>query len=120
AARFQLFDAVASFLRSTARVQPLLLVLDDLHAADEPSLLLLRFVTRELAQSRVLVAGAYRTVDPTPAGPLAEALAELAREPVTGTIALAGFARDEVARFIELTTAGSPRAGLAETVYRET
>ena len=39
-------------------------VLDDLHAADEPSLLLLRFVARELAASRLLVVGAYRDVDP--------------------------------------------------------
>src|SRR5439155_21888560 len=42
-ARFRLFDAVASFLRTAAETQPLLVLLDDLHAADEPSLLLLQF-----------------------------------------------------------------------------
>jgi DNA-binding SARP family transcriptional activator/tetratricopeptide (TPR) repeat protein len=120
AARFQLFDGVASFLRSTAQGEPLVVVLDDLHAADEPSLLLLRFVTRALADSRVLVVGAYRSVDPTPAGPLAAALAELAREPATRTITLAGFTQDEVARLIELTTAGPVAAGLAETVRAKT
>jgi tetratricopeptide (TPR) repeat protein len=118
--RFQLFDAVASFLRSTAQVQPLVVVLDDLHAADEPSLLLLRFVARELAESRVLVVGSYRTVDPMPAGTLAAALAELAREPATRTISLTGFAQDEVARLIELTTAGSSGPGLAKAVHAET
>ena len=45
----------APFLRSAARAEPLVLVLDDLHAADEPSLLLLRFVAREIADSRLLV-----------------------------------------------------------------
>ena len=39
------------FLRSAAaRAEPLVLVLDDLHAADEPSLLLLRFLARELGR----------------------------------------------------------------------
>ena len=43
-ARFQLFDAVAGFLRNAR--QPLVLILDDIHAADQPSLLLLHFVAR--------------------------------------------------------------------------
>ena len=46
AARFRLFDATAELLRKASRSQPLVLVLDDLHAADEPSLLLLRFLAR--------------------------------------------------------------------------
>ena len=45
-------------------------MLDDLHAADEPSLLLLRFVAREIADSRLLVVCAYRDVDPTLRAPL--------------------------------------------------
>jgi hypothetical protein len=60
------------------------LVLDDLHAADEPSLLLLlRFVTRELEDSRLVIVGAYRDVDPTLADPLTTTVTEPAREPVS-------------------------------------
>src|SRR5439155_13692503 len=59
-ARFQLFEAVAAFLRKTAQPQALVLVLDDLHAADEPSLLLLQFLAREVSDSRLLVFAAYR------------------------------------------------------------
>ena len=55
-------------------------MLDDLHAADEPSLLLLRFVAREIAASRVLIVCAYRDVDPALGDPLSSALAELVRE----------------------------------------
>ena len=51
-ARFRLFDATAEFLRSVGEARPLVLVLDDLHAADEPSLLLLRFLARELGADR--------------------------------------------------------------------
>ena len=73
-------------------------VLDDLHAADEASLLLLRFVARELASSRVLAIGAYRDVDPRPSSPLTAAATELGREPVTRTLALRGLDRSDVAR----------------------
>src|SRR5206468_9009121 len=76
-ARFQLFEAVAGFLRSTAEPQALVLVLDDLHAADEPSLLLLQFLARELVASRLLVFAAYRDVDPTISPRLSASLAEL-------------------------------------------
>ena len=65
-ARFRLFDATAEFLRNASASRPLVLVLDDLHAADAPSLLLLRFLARELGSTRMLVLGAYRDVDPIP------------------------------------------------------
>src|SRR5207244_4266238 len=45
-ARFYLFDAATSFLKAIAATQPLVIVLDDLHAADEASLLLLRFLAQ--------------------------------------------------------------------------
>ena len=46
-----------------------MLVLDDLHAADAPSLLLLRFLARGLGSARMLLLGAYRDVDPSPDSP---------------------------------------------------
>ena len=90
-ARFRLFDATAQFLRNAAAARPLVLVLDDLHAADTPSLLLLRFVARELGAMRVLVLGACRNVDPLPGRPLAEMLADVGREPVTRRLELGGL-----------------------------
>ena len=95
-ARFRLFDSVATFLRNAATAGPLV-ALDDLHAADEPSLLLLRFVAREMGDSRLLIVGTYRDADPTVRDPLASTLAELVREPVTRRIPLAGLPQPEVA-----------------------
>ena len=83
---------------------PWVLVLDDLHAADEPSLLLLRFLARELDGSRVLVVGTYRDVDPTVRDPLASTLSELARQRVTGRVHLGGLTQADVERYIELET----------------
>jgi DNA-binding SARP family transcriptional activator len=119
-ARFLLFEAASSFLRSAARTRPILLVLDDLHAADEPSLLLLQFLARELIASRLLVVGAYRDVDPSPTDRLTAALTELAREPVTATVALAGLDESDVARFIEITSDEAASEELIAAIYEET
>jgi DNA-binding SARP family transcriptional activator len=119
-ARFRLFAAVSSLLQSAAEDRPLVLMLDDLHAADEPSLLLLRFVAREIADSRLLVICAFRDVDPTMRDPLASALAELVRERQTNQIALGGLSEGDVAEYIQLSTGIQPSPRLVEAVHTET
>ena len=57
-----------------------MLVLDDLHWADEGSLRLLEFVARELAEARLLLVGTYRDVELSRRHPLSQTLAELTRE----------------------------------------
>jgi DNA-binding SARP family transcriptional activator len=54
-ARFRFFGAVTELVRAEAARQPLLLVLDDLEAADEDSLLLLEFLASELPEMAALV-----------------------------------------------------------------
>jgi len=119
-ARFRLFDAVAAFLTAAARSRPLLLALDDMHAADEPSLLLLRFLAREIGQSRLFVVVAYRDVDPTVAEPLAVTLAELRREPITHRIALEGLSEPAVAEYIEAAGGTVPSRALVDAIHAET
>ena len=50
-ARFRLYFSITNFLKRASNRQPLVLVLDDLHWADEPSVLLLEFLAREIATS---------------------------------------------------------------------
>jgi len=119
-ARFSLFDAVVEFLRNASQGRPLLLVLDDLHAADAPSLLLLRFLTRELGSIRMLLLAAYRDVDPIPEAPLTELLAEVAREPVTRRLPLGGLSEREVAEYVELTASGIASSELVAGLHEET
>ena len=102
-ARFRLFDATAEFLRNAADGRPIVLVLDDLHAADAPSLLLLRFLARALGSTRLLLLAAYRDIDPVPGRPLTNMQAEVAREPATRRLALGGLSEREVAEYVELT-----------------
>ena len=92
-ARFRLFDAITAFLKTAAQRQPLVLILDDLHWADQPSLLLLQFITRELGAERLLLVGTYRDVELSRQHPLAETLGELTRERLFQRVLLRGLSR---------------------------
>jgi len=61
--RFALFDAMSAFLSGAASRHPLVLVLDDLHAADRASLLFLQFLALNLRHSSLLVVAGYRGVE---------------------------------------------------------
>jgi tetratricopeptide (TPR) repeat protein len=119
-ARFQLFDSTATFLRNAARAHPLLIVLDDLQAADTPSILFLRFLASQLSDMPVLVVGTYRDVELTPDHPLTSAIAELAREPVTRVISLSGLPAEAVREFIGATVEMPPHDHLVAAVWRAT
>jgi len=119
-ARFRLFDSMTAFLKTASQRQPLVLVLDDLHWADHPSLLLLEFVARELAGSRLLVIGTYRDMELSRRHPLSLTLGELNRERLFQRVLLRGLAQEDVGRFIELVSGIAPPQGMVEAVYRQT
>ncbi|HEX9375479.1 MAG TPA: AAA family ATPase [Actinomycetota bacterium] len=116
-ARFRLFDGVSSLLRAASRRAPLLIVIDDLHWADEPSLLLLEFVVREIQSSPVLVVGTYRAEELGRQHPLSPVLGRLT---MARRLALRGFSGDEVAELIEASAGSIPSAALVETVHQMT
>jgi DNA-binding SARP family transcriptional activator len=118
-ARFRLFDATSTFLRRAANAQSLVVVLDDLHAADTPSLLLLEFIAQELADTRILVLGLYRDLELGPDHPLSSTLIELARR-AASSFRLTGLPEAEVARFIEAVHGVQPPGELATAIQRET
>lgn len=93
-----LFDAVAGVL---AGVGPAVLVLDDLHWATRPTLLLLRHLLLRSAPDPVLVLATYRDTDLSRSHPLAGMLADLRRADVARRLALRGFTLDEGTAFVE-------------------
>jgi class 3 adenylate cyclase len=119
-ARFRLFDSITTFLKNASNRTPLALVLDDLHWADTPSLLLLQFLAREMPGSRILVLGTYRDVELRRQHPLSQTLAVLAREQHTERILLRGLSQADVTRFIAMTAGMKPPEALVTAVYRET
>jgi DNA-binding SARP family transcriptional activator/tetratricopeptide (TPR) repeat protein len=118
-ARFSLFEATASFLREAGEAQPLVLVLDDLHAADVPSLLLLRFLAQQPAEMRVMVLAIHRDPELAPDHPLAARLTELTRN-ATQSLRLRGLPEADVTRFIAASQELEPSAGLAAAIHRKT
>jgi class 3 adenylate cyclase len=119
-ARFRLFESVTAFLKNASRAKPLVVVLDDLHWADKPSLLLLEFFAREISDARLLLVGTYRDVELGRQHPLEQTLAELVRNQRGERVLLRGLSADDVARFIELTAGRTPPPALVEAVFRET
>ena len=119
-ARFRLFDAATAFLRNASAGCPIVLVLDDLHAADEPSLLLLRFFAREIGSTHLLLLGALRNVDPIPGGPLTALLAEVTRDAAAHRLALAELSEQAVARYIELAASEIATPEIVRALYEET
>ncbi|HET7038046.1 MAG TPA: AAA family ATPase [Thermomicrobiaceae bacterium] len=75
-----LFAAVADFFTVVAAQRPLLLVLDDLHWADQASLDFFRYLARQLGRQRLLLVATYRSDELTRRHPLAMLLPLLVRE----------------------------------------
>jgi DNA-binding CsgD family transcriptional regulator/tetratricopeptide (TPR) repeat protein len=119
AARFRLFDSLAGFLRTAAARRPLLVVLDDLHWADVPSLALLRFMSRELEGTGPLVVGSYRQSEVGQGHPLLAAVADLTRGQHHWLL-LGGLGQRDVASFVALVAGAEPSEELAAEVYRQT
>ncbi|HEY3136332.1 MAG TPA: protein kinase [Blastocatellia bacterium] len=119
-ARFRQFDSITTFLKDASKATPLVLILDDLHWADKPSLLLLEFLAKEFRESRLLIVGTFRDIELGRHHPLAQTLAELARNGIGERIVLRGLTDRDVARFIEMTVGIQPPEKLVAAVYKET
>src|SRR5689334_6271256 len=113
ATRFTAFDATSSFIRASAARVPILLVLDDLHAADIATIRLLEFFARGLRGSRLLAIGTYRAAEPGLDPETSAALADLAR--AGRRLLLGGLSRNEVE---ELAAAHSPQAPSRHLIER--
>ncbi|CRZ16617.1 BTAD domain-containing putative transcriptional regulator [Mycolicibacterium neworleansense] len=120
--RYALFDAVVAVLGIASVEVPIVLVLDDLHWAAKPTLLLLRHLLRFGEHARVQIVGTYRSTDLDRSHPLAAMLADLHRdgsssrialngldeEDVTAYVAEAGYDDQELARALASVTGGNP------------
>lgn len=121
--RHRLFEAVSDLLESVSRTTPIVLVLDDVHWADKPSLLLLRHVLRRPADTRLCILATYRDTDLDRSHPLSDVLADLRREPGVERLDLHGLDPGEVTDFMEHAAGhGLEESGLelAAAVHQET
>jgi predicted ATPase len=112
--RFRLFDAAGQFLIEAAHERPLMVVLDDLHAADAPSLVLLRFVSEAIAGAPILVVGSYRERE-VRMHERRESFAELTR--IATRISLQGLSEGDVEDYLAGVTGSEASRSLATRVH---
>lgn len=109
--KFRIFDGMSRVLRRMAHALHreelngataglvVVIALEDLHAADDASLQLLRFLTPDLREAPLLVVGTFRDLEVTPSGPLAALLGGPLEN--TQRLVLSGLDRRDVARLAE-------------------
>jgi hypothetical protein len=114
AARFALFRAVASELGREAAREPLLIVLEDLHAADRATLLLLEFLAGSLRTMPAFVIGTYRDLEASLQPEIGDALARVGR--TADVLALARLDAPNVAAIVRAELARADEA-LAAKLY---
>ena len=121
--RYRLFESVVELLGALSARAPMMLVLDDVHWAAKPTLLMLRHLLRASASLRILIVATYRDTDLDRTHPLAEMLADLRREPTVERLPLTGLDEQGVTEFLERTAGHSlddPGLALSRAVHAET
>jgi predicted ATPase len=114
-----LFNAAAKFLRDLAAHSPVVLLLDDLHAADETTLRLFHFLARHLRDAPVMLLATYRSDVPASA-PFSAMLAALYREQISQSLALSPLSAEACDRLLAQILGGAPEPTLAQVVFEAT
>ncbi len=99
--RYLLYAAVAGLLEGAGEQEPVVLILDDLHWADGPTLSLLRHVVTAGSSMRMLIVGTYRDSDLAREHPLTALLADLHREQGVQRLKLTGLQAEDVLALME-------------------
>jgi DNA-binding SARP family transcriptional activator/pimeloyl-ACP methyl ester carboxylesterase len=117
----RLFEAIVRLLAQLAARDPLLLVLEDLHWADELSVRLLAFLARRVRTQRILVVVTARDEELPDAPLLRRTLEDLRRSAQVVWLGLGALSRRDTEALVAMLTppGAAPRAGpLAEQVWR--
>ncbi len=115
-----LLHGCGEFIDRAARVQPMLLVYEDLHWAGESTCRLLRHLAERLRDSPVLMIGTYRATDLDPTQPFAETMHELLRERLVEDMTLQRLSAADVAALLEGRAGQTPPKELVQLIYAET
>ncbi len=117
--RYRLFEAIAGLLAEISADAPVLLVLDDLHLADKPTLLLLVHLARAPATARVRILGTYRSTEAA-AGAFADALGQLRGERLVTELALGGLGEEDTAELVAALTGERGMPAFIAALHAET
>ena len=117
--RRYLFGAVVEVLANLARIRPIVIMLDDVHWADEHSLLLLEFLAARLPDLPIFVAATYTRDESVPAA-LRDTLVRLQRRKLVRSIVLDDFAPADVEALLVTIAGSSPPPDVVDVLYQAT
>ena len=113
-------NGVSSFIARGSERFPLVLVIDDIHWADQPTLLLTEHMASLVGGLRVLAVGTYRDVELDVSRPLAATVDRLLRERLVDRIPVRRFDRDGVATMVEALADSAPPDPVVDAIFAET
>jgi DNA-binding CsgD family transcriptional regulator/tetratricopeptide (TPR) repeat protein len=105
--RYRIVEDILTLLEREALVRPVLLALDDLHWADDPSILVVHHLARRIAHLPICLIVARR---PRPSG--MDDLAEMTADPHVDRVALQPLDDENVARLVSRILGAAPATGL--------
>jgi predicted ATPase len=114
------FNSIRDYVTRVSRAQPRFYVFEDLHWADEPTLLLLEHLAERLPSIPCLVVGTYRDPPIEISPQLAQTLSRLVRLRRARLMSLARHSEDEVEALLRALSGEAPPAGVRSTIYGET
>jgi class 3 adenylate cyclase/tetratricopeptide (TPR) repeat protein len=118
-ARRYLWLSMREFIGRAAQERPLLLVFEDLHWADESTLLLLEYLALHVAEMPVMLVGTFRDEEVEHTSPLARILNQLVRERLADRITLRPLTEEDVAALVTGLTGERPPAALVRGIYTQ-
>ena len=115
-----LFAAASDFFARLARNRPMVFLLDDLHWADEGTLLLLNHLAQLVPGIPMLIVGTYRDFEVKAGGQLSATFDELIRRHLVERVTLDGLPRSAVAEMLSALGGRKPPDSAVQVFYSHT
>jgi tetratricopeptide (TPR) repeat protein len=115
-----LFNAITDLLARRAAIRPMLVLLEDLHWADQGTLALLDHLAGLLAGIPVMIIATYRDSEVDAGGPLVKTLGNLIRLHLLERISLGGLPQNAVAEMIRSLSGREPPQALVTVIHSHT
>ncbi len=120
AERYRLFEAITTLLTGIAATRGTVFVLDDLHWADKPTLLLLRHLVRSGPRTALLIVLCYRSVELHRDEQLVDMLADLRKESSGTRVKLGGLSVEDSAQLVRRLADRELAGPVIAALHRET
>ncbi|MGA9721715.1 MAG: AAA family ATPase [Candidatus Binatus sp.] len=119
-ARRHLFNCFFDFVARIASQRPTLMILEDLHWADDSTLSLLDHLTQRLSDLPLMVIGTYRDAELNVTHELAKTLEDLLRGRLSTRVRLTGLPCEEVGAMLNVLSGKSAPAAVVAEIFAET